>query len=153
MYSDPDRLRELTRDAALRKLGSVPMGRIAFTRDALPVIRPVNHMMLDGDVVLRCKGGSALLLAATQIVAFAVDEIEPEQLVGWSVMVTGRLELVANPAAANHYRRMLSPWFDDADHHVLRIHPEIITGYETIGQRPATCQPAELLGTPLNPSP
>ena len=44
---------ELDGVEALRLLGSVSLGRIVFTRHALPTVRPVNHVLVDGDVVIR----------------------------------------------------------------------------------------------------
>lgn len=43
---DPMRSTEqLDRSEALRLLGTVPLGRIVFTHQALPAIRPVNHVV------------------------------------------------------------------------------------------------------------
>lgn len=44
----PDPMRsteQLDRSEALRLLGTVPLGRIVFTHQALPAIRPVNHVV------------------------------------------------------------------------------------------------------------
>lgn len=46
---------ELDRREAMRLLGSVSYGRIVFTRDALPAIRPVNHIIDDGEVIIRSR--------------------------------------------------------------------------------------------------
>ncbi|WP_256725890.1 pyridoxamine 5'-phosphate oxidase family protein [Streptomyces sp. IMTB 2501] len=45
---------------ALRLLSTVSLGRIAFTRQALPTVRPVNHVLDDGDIVIRTHEGAAL---------------------------------------------------------------------------------------------
>lgn len=43
---DPMRSTEqLDRSEALRLLGTVPLGRVVFTHQALPAIRPVNHVV------------------------------------------------------------------------------------------------------------
>jgi hypothetical protein len=52
---------ELSRDEALTLLGSVQLGRVAFTDQALPAIRPVNRFVDTGDIIVRTRGGSALL--------------------------------------------------------------------------------------------
>lgn len=59
--SDPTiRSVELTGAEALRLLGGVSLGRIVFTRQALPTIRPVNRVLIDGDIVIRTRGDAAL---------------------------------------------------------------------------------------------
>lgn len=131
MHSDPKRLRELPRSLSLRLLGSVPMGRIVFTMDALPAIRPINHVVVDGDVVMCCHDGAALLHAIGQVVAFEADQIDPETRTGWSVIVTGKAERVEADLAAR-YRLLLRPRVDLDTVHVVRIRPELVTGYKLI---------------------
>jgi hypothetical protein len=36
----------------MRLLRSVSYGRIVFTRDTLPAVRPVNHIIDDGEVII-----------------------------------------------------------------------------------------------------
>lgn len=132
MHSDPKRLRELPRSLSLRLLGSVPMGRIVFTMNALPAIRPINHVVVDGDVVMRCHGGAALLHAIGQVVAFEADQIDPETRTGWSVIVTGKAERVDDADQAARYRLLLRPRVDLDMVHVVRIRPELVTGYKLI---------------------
>jgi hypothetical protein len=36
----------------MRLLRSVSYGRIVFTRDALPAVRPVNHIIDDSEVII-----------------------------------------------------------------------------------------------------
>lgn len=43
------------RDEAMRLLASVDHGRVVFTRAALPAIRPVNHLVVDGRVIGRTR--------------------------------------------------------------------------------------------------
>lgn len=42
------------------ELDSVSLGRIVFTRHALPTVRPVNHVLDHGDIVIRTHDGSAV---------------------------------------------------------------------------------------------
>lgn len=132
MHSDPKRLRELPPVTALRHLGSVPIGRIVFTAHALPAIRPVNHVLVDGDVVLRCHAGAALLDAIGQVVAYEADAIDPDSNAGWSVIVTGKAEEITDADERAHYERLLDPQVDLTMVHVVRIRPELITGFELI---------------------
>jgi hypothetical protein len=42
----------LDRTESLRLLAGVPVGRLIFTVNALPVVRPVNFALVDGLIVL-----------------------------------------------------------------------------------------------------
>src|SRR5690242_16473118 len=46
-------LAELPKDESLRLLASVPFGRVVFTARALPAVRPVNHMIDGGRIIIR----------------------------------------------------------------------------------------------------
>jgi nitroimidazol reductase NimA-like FMN-containing flavoprotein (pyridoxamine 5'-phosphate oxidase superfamily) len=129
-------LRGLSRDESLRLLGSVPMGRVVFTDRALPAIRPVNHLVDDGHVVIRSHTGAAILSAAERgvVVAYEADMIDPETRVGWSVVVTGVARQVRNPVEVDRYRRLLRPWVDQPMDQVLAISSDLVTGFELVPQ-------------------
>jgi len=132
MLTDPRRQRDLTADEALRRLGGVPVGRIVFTTHALPAIRPVNHLVLDGDVILRCHAGAALLRAVGQVVAYEADEIDIDSRIGWSVIATGIAREGKDAAETAHIEHLLEPWLSRDMTRVVRIHPELVTGFELI---------------------
>lgn len=119
---------------ALRLLGSVSLGRIVFTQRALPAIRPVNHIVVDGDIVVRTHRGAALAVhvhggdAPEAVVAYEADVIDPDTHLGWSVVATGYARLVTDTAELDDYRRRLQPWVDQVMDLAVRIHPEVITG-------------------------
>ncbi len=58
VLAGPRRRIELDSAEALRLLGSVSLGRIVCTRHALPTVRPVNHALDDGDIVIRTHEGA-----------------------------------------------------------------------------------------------
>ena len=129
------RVVELDPAEALRLLGSVSLGRIVFTRQALPTVRPVNHLMDEGDIVIRTHEGEALTSHAQQddgtgvVVAYEADAIDPDTHLGWSVVVTGYARLVTDPRELARVRSLLRPWvprhgMDQA----VRIRPELVTG-------------------------
>jgi hypothetical protein len=123
---------ELDRDEALKLLGTVRMGRVAFTDQALPAIRPVNHVVGDdGTIVIRTHTGSTLLghSLASEVVAYEADRIDPATHTGWSVVVTGVAARVRAPDDVARYRRLLVPWVNAVLAHVVRIVPELVTGY------------------------
>ncbi|MFJ4467445.1 pyridoxamine 5'-phosphate oxidase family protein [Streptomyces sp. NPDC089424] len=119
---------------ALRLLGSVSVGRIVFTRRALPTVRPVNHVLDGGDIVIRTHEGAALTLHAQDgefrevVVAYEADAIDPETHLGWCVVVTGFARLVTDAQELARYRSMLHPWVQQAMDYAVRIRPDLITG-------------------------
>ncbi|WP_406863910.1 pyridoxamine 5'-phosphate oxidase family protein [Streptomyces sp. HUAS MG47] len=129
----------LDADEALRLLAGVPLGRIVFTRQALPAVRPVHHLVDGGDVVVRTHEVAALTLQAGTagvVVAYEADEIDPEARLGWSVVVTGYCSPVTDREEAARYRALLRPWSDRQTDHVVRIHPDLVTGVRLIADRP-----------------
>jgi len=132
MHSDPSRMCELTTEDSLRRLASVPIGRIVFTHEALPAIRPVNHRVVDGDIVFRCHEGAALLTVVEQVVAYEADQIDAGTHTGWSVIVTGKASLVEDPDDISRYEQVVRPWVDLPMARVIRILPEFVTGFELI---------------------
>ncbi|MFE4592501.1 pyridoxamine 5'-phosphate oxidase family protein [Streptomyces laurentii] len=129
---------ELDGDEALRLLSGVPLGRIVFTRQALPAIRPVNHLVDGGDIIIRTHEGAALTLQAQQagargvVVAYEADDIDLTARLGWSVVVTGYCHLVTDPEEAARYRAILKPWTDQRSDHVVRIQPDLVTGIRLV---------------------
>ncbi|WP_055524785.1 pyridoxamine 5'-phosphate oxidase family protein [Streptomyces graminilatus] len=125
---------ELDGREALRLLGSVSLGRVVFTRLALPTVRPVNHVVVDGDIVIRTHGDATLARYAQQnggegaVVAYEADDIDPDTHTGWSVVVTGYARLVTDPHELDRYRALLRPGVMQRMDHAIRIHPDLITG-------------------------
>ncbi|MFJ9870173.1 pyridoxamine 5'-phosphate oxidase family protein [Streptomyces sp. NPDC101165] len=125
---------ELDRDEALRLLGSVSFGRIVFTWHALPTVRPVNHVLDDGCIVIRTHETAALTSRAQEadgtgvVVAYEADTIDPDTHVGWSVVVTGYAHLVTDPDELARYRGLLVPWVQQTMDYAVRIRPELVTG-------------------------
>jgi uncharacterized protein len=99
-------------DVCLRLLASVPVGRVGFFADGEVVILPVNHIVDGQDPVFRTARGSKLSAAEDQnLVTFEADEYDEETRSGWSVVVTGRAEVVYSEAEVERLsRRGLHPW-------------------------------------------
>jgi len=59
----------------------VSLGRIVFTRRAMPAIRVVNHMLDGGDIIIRSHSGAAAVSAADSargvVVAYEADTVSP----------------------------------------------------------------------------
>ncbi|WP_101787519.1 pyridoxamine 5'-phosphate oxidase family protein [Nonomuraea indica] len=133
-------LEELSTAEALRLLAGVPIGRIVFTRHALPAIRPVNYLVADGQIVIRSNPGTVLsteVAPSGSVVAFEADELDAERRLGWSVIVTGVARLVDDPEEAARYKARLRPWVAGEMDQVVRISPEIVTGFRLRPASPA----------------
>ena len=135
---------ELDPSEALRLLGSVSLGRVVFTQHALPTIRPVNHVLDDGDIVIRTHAGSALTSQTRHgdgtgvVVAYEADAIDPDTHLGWSVVVTGFARLVTDPRELARYQALLHPWVKQTMDYAVRIHPDLVTGIRlTVAEAPA----------------
>ena len=130
----PRRSIELDSAEALRLLRSVSFGRIVFTQHALPTIRPVNHVLDGGDIIIRTHDGAALTSRTRQagspgvVVAYEADSIDPVTHLGWSVVVTGYAHLVTDPDELARYASMLHPWSQQTMDYAVRIRPDLVTG-------------------------
>lgn len=139
------RMRELERSEALRLVATVSLGRIVFTQHALPAVRPVNHLVEDGDIIVRIHDDGALasLVAPVGVpgvvVAYEADAIDPDTHLGWSVVVTGYASPVADADEADRYAELLRPWVARPMAGALRIRPDLVTGFrlEAVGTQPA----------------
>jgi hypothetical protein len=102
----PGEFNRLDRAKSLRLLAVVPVGRLIFTVNALPVVRPMNFALADGLIVLRTAAGTTVARRVDDvIVAFEADQLDPATSSGWSVAVADRATLVADPAAVAATRR------------------------------------------------
>ncbi|MEU1511090.1 pyridoxamine 5'-phosphate oxidase family protein [Streptomyces sp. NPDC005811] len=133
-----DAFRALDRQECLRLLAKVPVGRVVYTRHALPAVLPVNFTLdPDASVVLRTSAASDLVRAIDGVVvAFEADEWHAATQSGWSVVVTGQAAVVTDPA--EHDRLSGSgptSWMPIRDGVFVRIEPGMVTGREVIGAR------------------
>ncbi|MEQ8144866.1 pyridoxamine 5'-phosphate oxidase family protein [Streptomyces sp. OP7] len=131
-----DGFRALDRQECLRLLGKVPVGRVVYTRQALPAVLPVNFSLdADGAVVLRTSAESDLVRAVDGVVVgFEADDFQGGCRSGWSVVVTGRAAVVSDPA---EHERLLRAgprsWMPMRDGVFVRIGSEMVTGRELTG--------------------
>lgn len=131
-----DGFRELARHECLELMARVSVGRVVYTRQALPAVLPVNFR-LDGDsaVLLRTAAASELARAVDgAVVAFETDDVDVARHSGWSVVVTGPAMVVTDSAEHDRLARTgpLS-WVPARREVFVRIEPELITGRELVG--------------------
>jgi uncharacterized protein len=123
-------------EVCVQLLGSVPVARIGFFADGEMVILPVNHVVDGQDVVFRTARGSKLSAAEGQnLVAFEADEYDEQAKSGWSVLVTGRAEVVYEEAEVQRLSRSgLHPWASAVeDPFWIRIRATSVSGRQTPG--------------------
>jgi hypothetical protein len=130
MYSDGSALQHLSRDECLTLMASVPVGRIIYTRRALPAVELVNFALDHGDIVIRTDR-SGKLAAATRgvVVAFEADQVDVAGQSGWSVTAIGPSSEVTDPGELARLRTIgLRPWAPGARDHYIRISPVMLDG-------------------------
>lgn len=133
-----DALRELGRQECLRLLATAQVGRIVFTRHALPAVSPVTFRVDgDGAVLLRTLAASDLVRAVDgAVVAFEADAVDVDARSGWSVVVTGRAAVVTDPAELERLARTgLRSWAPAPEEVFVRVGPDLVTGCELVGGR------------------
>ncbi|MFF3500512.1 pyridoxamine 5'-phosphate oxidase family protein [Streptomyces sp. NPDC003247] len=123
----------LDRQECLRLLAEVPVGRVVYTRQALPAVLPVNFSLdTDASVLLSTSPGSDLVRAVDGVVvAFEADEFDAATRSGWSVVVTGRATVVTDPAEQERLSQAgPTSWMPLHGTVFVRIESEMVTGRE-----------------------
>lgn len=128
-----DAFRALDRQECLRLLAKVPVGRVVYTRQALPAVLPINFCLdTDASVLLRTSPDSDLVRAIDGVVvAFEADEFDATTRSGWSVVVTGRAAVVTDPAEHERLSQAgPTSWMPLPETVFVRIEAEMVTGRE-----------------------
>ena len=130
MYSDGSALQRLSRDECLTLMASVPVGRIIYTRRALPAVELVNFALDHGDIVIRTDSSGKLAAAARgAVVAFEADQLDLAGQSGWSVTAIGPASEVTDPGELTRLRAIgLKSWAPGARDHFIRISPVMLNG-------------------------
>jgi hypothetical protein len=132
-------LEELSRDECMQLMGSVPVGRIVYTRQALPAVELVNFTMVDGDIIIRTQAEGKLAAAARgAVVAFEADSVDLSGRTGWSVTVVGQARVVTDPGDVQRLERAVVPtWVPWENSHFICIAPTIVNGRRIDARRQA----------------
>src|ERR1700758_5283982 len=128
MESSGPVLEHLSRDECMRLMASVSVGRIVYTRQALPAVELVNFALYDGNIVIRTDSGGKLAAAVRgAVVAFESDCVDGERQIGWSVTVVGKCHAVTDSEEIRRLERIgLHPWVPGKRDHFIRIAPVIV---------------------------
>lgn len=124
------RMTELERAEALALLARTRLGRVVFSHQALPAVRPVNFALVGADVCFRVRGDSTMRRALDgNIVAFEADDLDLDRRTGWSVVITGPAEIVGpGPEYDAMTAALPEPWAPGAYDSVVRIRAQLVTG-------------------------
>ena len=137
MDTDSPALENMSPDECMRLMGSVAVGRIVYTRQALPAVELVNFALVDGDIVIRTSA-EGKLAAATRgaVVAFEADTVDVDGRDDWSVTIVGQARAVADAEEIGRLERVALPsWAPGSGGHFIRISPAIVNGRRVL--RPA----------------
>jgi hypothetical protein len=81
----------LDRAACLVLMATHTLGRLVFTRQALPDVLPAQYHLDHENLLIRLAAGSPAAVAAIDaVVAFETDDFDPDSGTGWSVTVVGQ---------------------------------------------------------------
>jgi nitroimidazol reductase NimA-like FMN-containing flavoprotein (pyridoxamine 5'-phosphate oxidase superfamily) len=123
------RTEHLTSQECMALLTAAHIGRLAVVAAGRPEIYPVNHTVFDGEILFRTGSGTKLDAARDQLVSFEVDGLDEATRTAWSVVVSGvATEIAQLHQVVDLLRLPVFPWEPGAKPHLLRIHPETVTG-------------------------
>jgi len=130
MEIDRNGLEVLDRDECLQLLGRATLGRVAVTSAALPTVLPVNFRLAGDRIVFRTGEGTKLAAATRNaVVAFEVDDFDPVDHTGWSVVVTGVARPVVGPDAQAALSDLgIARWAPGANGHLVEVSLELVSG-------------------------
>lgn len=110
---------------------SMTMGRACVVTEDGPFLMPVEYVVLNEQIYFRVQPGSVLATHAdNRRLAIEVDEIFPDQQVGWSVLARGIAHAVADDRTAKLSRSLGSPkpWVTGPDMRLFNLVWTQLTG-------------------------
>ena len=104
-----------------------------MTANALPIVLPVTFRLVDEQIVFRTRRDTHLGLGThNSVVAFEVDDIDPEDHTGWSVVVTGIASELRDPQMVDALHAIALPeWSREDETRVVAIAVSMISGRRT----------------------
>jgi hypothetical protein len=123
-------------DSCLSLLAAASVGRVGFVAGGEVLVLPVNFVVDGQDMVFRTASGSKLASAeVATAVAFEADNYDDIAQSGWSVLVSGRAEVVEDDAEIGRLSQLgLHSWASALDRPFwIRIRPTSVTGRRTPG--------------------
>jgi nitroimidazol reductase NimA-like FMN-containing flavoprotein (pyridoxamine 5'-phosphate oxidase superfamily) len=123
-------LAALSEAEAVALLATQEVGRLVYTRWALPAVTPVNFVLREGAIWFWTASSSSMWQAVRgSVVAFEVDQVDARTRSGWSVVVLGVAELVKDPAQIGRAQlKDLEPWVPGRKEYLIRIPLKLVSG-------------------------
>jgi hypothetical protein len=120
----------LDRQACLKLLSGVGVGRIVYTERAMPAIQPVPFVLHEETIVLRANVAGKLSAAVRDtVVAFEAGRFSDDLHSGWTVRVIGRATAITDPEELADLTVLPLPsWDPTANAHYLRVTIDLIAG-------------------------
>lgn len=129
---DGTHLERLTAADCRRLLPGAPIGRLAVPTPNFPTLDPVSFALVEGELVVAVRAGSAgEAIAAGTVVAFEADVLDREMHRGWSVVVKGPVEDLDDDVA-EIVRPLLGPWPVAPSDRLLLVRSDRITGQRVV---------------------
>ncbi len=123
-------LEALTTAECWERLASCQVGRLAVAIAGQPDIFPVNYALDDETIVIRTAPGTKLAAAILgRGVAFEIDDLDPDERLGWSVVVKGEATEVRDLDDLVAVGDLgIETWAEGDRERYLRIVPTSVTG-------------------------
>jgi hypothetical protein len=130
MDTDVNGLEVLSRAEAVALLETREVGRLVYTRRALPAVLPVNYAVRESSIWIWTGSASSLSQALRgAVVAFQVDDVDYATRSGWSVTVTGMAQMVTDKALLARARiDGPVPWAPGLKEHLIQIPLTMVAG-------------------------
>jgi len=131
-------LAALSEAESVALLATQDVGRLVYTRRALPAVSPVNFVLRDGAVWIWTASTSSMWQAVRgAVVAFEADRLDAVTRSGWSVVVLGVAQLIVDPAEIGRaLRDGPEPWVSGRKEHLIRVPIEEVSGRRIIPEGP-----------------
>lgn len=125
----PGLLRDIPLPECRELVASRRVGRISYCSPSGPVTVPVNHVLVDGEVVLRTSPHSELgqCLIEEPAVCYQVDDFDEFHESGWSVLIQG-LATIIQPSDLPPTAERPAPWVEGIRTLHIRIREDRLTG-------------------------
>jgi uncharacterized protein len=125
-----ERMERFSEAEALDLAATVPIGRIVYSRYALPAVFIVNFKLDGRDPVFRTRKGSMFGAGVAEtVVAFEVDRIDETEREGWYVTFLGRAKLITSPGEQARLAGLgIDPWAPGEREHFIKIVTEKVIG-------------------------
>lgn len=143
--TDSDRTLVALDDAECRtRLLGGRLGRLAFTRNALPAIEPVCYRLHDEEVVIPALPDSPFLPRTNRpVVALGVDTCDHSLWTGWCVTVVGPSRSVDDPAEVAVLDALPWPLPGAArGHRYVAVRIGLLSGWRAVTVSPDPTSPA-----------